>query len=98
MFDHTSRYHRVKEGRLTLADGREVAYKMRRFLPRGDDMPLMAVVRSGQGDRLDLVAHRVLGDPTQFWRICDANDVMDPLELETEDGREIKIPIPQDLP
>jgi len=98
MFDHTSRYYRVREGRLTLADGREVAYKMRRFLPRGAEMPLMAVVRSGQGDRLDLVAHRVLGDPTQFWRICDANDVMDPLELETEDGREIKIPIPQDLP
>jgi len=98
MFDHTSRYYRVKEGRLTLSDGREVAYKMRRFLPRGDEMPVMAVVRSGQGDRLDLVAHRVLGDPTQFWRICDANDVMDPLELETEDGREIRIPIPQDLP
>jgi hypothetical protein len=98
MFDHTSRYYRVKEGKLTLADGREVAYKMRRFLPRGEEMQLMAVVSAGQGDRLDLVAHRVLGDPTQFWRICDANDVMDPLELETEDGRRIKIPIPQDLP
>lgn len=98
MFDHTSRYYRVKEGRLTLADGREVAYKMRRFLPRGEEMPVMAVVRSTQGDRLDLIAHRVLGDPVQFWRICDANNVMDPLELETGDGRRIAIPIPQELP
>ena len=98
MFDHTSRYYRITEGRLTLPDGREVTYKRRRFLPRGEEMPVMAVVRSAQGERLDLLAHRTLGDPTQFWRICDANDVLDPLEIESEAGRETKIPIPQDLP
>ena len=98
MFDHTSRYYRITEARLTLPDGREVTYKRRRFLPRGGEMPVMAVVQSAQGERLDLLAHRTLGDPTQFWRICDANDVLDPLEIEAEAGRETKIPIPQDLP
>ena len=34
-----------------------------------------------QGDRLDLITARTLGDPEQFWRVCDANDALDPAEL-----------------
>ena len=98
MFDHTSRYYRLQEARLTLPDGREVAYKLRRFLPRGEDMTVMTVVRSSQGDRLDLLAHRALGDPLQYWRVCDANEVMDPLELERGDGREVVVPVPKEQP
>jgi len=45
------------------------------------------------GDRLDNIAARHLGDPEQFWRLCDANDAMQPPEL-TVIGRRIKIPFP----
>ena len=47
-----------------------------------------------QGDRLDNLATRYVGDPEQFWRICDANDVLRPEELTEEIGRIIKIGLP----
>ncbi len=31
-----------------------------------------------EGDRPDLVAFRALGDPEQFWRLCDVNLVRRP--------------------
>jgi hypothetical protein len=50
-----------------------------------------------QGDRLDLVTARYLGDPTQFWRVCDANLVIHPDELVARDriGEQLRIPVPQ---
>ena len=38
------------------------------------------------GERLDTVTARYLGDPTQFWQICDANHVLEPDELEVVGG------------
>jgi hypothetical protein len=95
MFDHTSRYYRIENRKLETADGRTIAYKGRRFLPRGGDMPLMVEVTVSQGERLDLIAARTLGDPEQFWRICDANDAIDPFELVEATGRVLRIPVPQ---
>jgi hypothetical protein len=48
-----------------------------------------------QGDRLDLIAARTLGDSEQFWRVCDANDAMDPHELTAEPGRAVRVPVPR---
>ena len=42
------------------------------------------------GERLDILAARYLGDPTQFWRFCDAAGVLVPDELE-EPGRILPI-------
>lgn len=95
MFEPTSRYYQIETAHLITADGRTIAYKCRRFLPQGDTLPLLVEVSTTQGDRLDLIAARTLGDPEQFWRICDANDVMDPLELTVEPGTIIRVPIPQ---
>jgi hypothetical protein len=47
-----------------------------------------------QGDRLDNLAARYVGDPEQFWRICDANDVLRPEDLTEEAGRAIRIGLP----
>ena len=66
----------------------------RRFLPRGQDLPLLAEVAVAQGERLDVLTARTLGDPLQFWRICDANDVMHPLELEAREGARVRVPQP----
>ena len=67
----------------------------RRFLPHGAGLPLLVEVTVAQGDRLDLIAARTLGDPEHFWRICDANDALDPVELTSEAGRMLRVPFPQ---
>lgn len=95
MFSHTSRYATLEITRHTLPDGREVAYVRRRFIPQPDAMPLLLEITVNQGDRLDLLAGRILGDPEQFWRICDANDALDPLVLTAEPGRTIRVTVPK---
>jgi hypothetical protein len=37
---------------------------------------------------------RYLGDPEQFWRICDANDVLRPAELTDTPGVSVRIALP----
>jgi nucleoid-associated protein YgaU len=94
MFEHKSRYNTLEDASHTTADGRVLTYKRRRFLPDGKNMPLLVEVTVTQGDRLDLITARTLGDPEQFWRICDANNTMDPSDL-IETGRILRIPVPQ---
>ena len=95
MFETTSRYYTVETATFTTPDGRIVAYKRRRFLPQGEDMPLLVEITVVQGDRLDLITARTLGDPEQFWRVCDANSSMNPCDLTAELGSALRIPIPQ---
>jgi hypothetical protein len=100
VFDYTSRYYNLPETQHTLPSGRIVTYKRRRFLPVAASLPLLAEVQPQQGERLDLLTWRTLGDPLQFWRICDANDVVDPFALieesaNEEDARRIRVPVPQ---
>jgi hypothetical protein len=95
MFDPTSRYARLETAELTDRDGRGIAYVRRRFLPQGRRMPLLAEVAVRPGDRLDIIAARALGDPEHFWRVCDANDAMDPQELTKETGRALRVPVPE---
>ena len=95
MFDHTSRYYELETTKHTTADGREIAYKRRRFVPPGKTLPLMQEVVVVEGDRLDLITYKGLGEPEQFWQVCDANDAMNPAELTAEIGQVLRIPIPQ---
>lgn len=95
MFEHTSRYYLIKNAEYTASNGRIIAYKRRRFLPQGEDLPTLGEVSVMQGDRLDLIAARTLGDPQVFWRICDANNAVDPLDLTAVSGRIIRVPLPQ---
>ena len=95
MFDHTSRYYNLQVATLTLSSGRTVSYVRRRFLPQGDTLPLLAEVPVAQGERIDLVTNRTLGDPLAFWRICDANNAMEPQALTAEPGRLLRVPLPQ---
>lgn len=95
MFDPNSRYARIPTAKLTLPDGRVVAYVKRRFLPQGEAMPVLAEVALQPDERLDQLTHRTLGDPEQSWRVCDANDAMDPTDLTREPGRRLRVPIPE---
>ena len=86
MFDPTSRYFKIDQGTLTVTDPdglpREIRYVRRRFIPSADEMTTLVEYTMLQSDRLDNITARFLTDPTQFWRVCDANTVMRPEELE----------------
>jgi hypothetical protein len=98
MFEPTSRYYQVEDASIKTKDERGgggfVTYKRRRFLPDWSSMILLQELRVNEGDRLDTITARIVGDPEQFWRICDANDAMHPLELTSELGRSIRIARP----
>lgn len=97
MFDPTSRYFKIATATISVPDRddgtREIRYVKRRIVPPGEGMTTLVEHTVTQGERLDLITARYLGDPTQFWRVCDANNVLQPEEME-ETGRVIKIALP----
>ncbi|MEM1177003.1 MAG: hypothetical protein AAGM22_01565 [Acidobacteriota bacterium] len=95
MFSKSSRYAPIPDLEIRDDVGRIVRYKARRFLPQAGRIPAKggAVVR--QGDRLDLIAARTLGQSQFFWRIADANDAMDPFQLTARSNRTLRVPVPQ---
>ncbi|MDH4273641.1 MAG: hypothetical protein OEW08_01240 [Gammaproteobacteria bacterium] len=95
MFEHTSRYFQISTSSYKSKDGREIAYKRRRFLPQGEKIPLMVELRLGSGERLDLITAKTLGDPQQYWRIADANNAMQPENLTAEADASLRVPVPQ---
>jgi hypothetical protein len=94
MFEPNSRYHTIEDAALDTKDGNRIVYKKRRFLPDWSKMTVIQEVKVNEGDRLDRISARVIGDPEQFWRICDANNVMHPLEITSEAGKSFKIARP----
>lgn len=98
VFPANSRYQSVETAKLLLPDGTEVVYLRRRFVPPPDRMVLVQEHVVVQGDRIDNIAARYLGDPEQFWRICDANRAMRPAELTEEVGRRVRITLPEGIP
>jgi len=95
MFDPGSRYAKVETATRTMDDGRVVSYVKRRFLPDGRLQPLLTELSVSQGDRLDLIAARTIGDPTHWWRVADANNATEPLDLVAEPGSKIRVAVPQ---
>ena len=97
-FPPTSRYAGVATTSLTVAGGRQVVYLERRFLPQSSTLALLARHRVALGDRLDNIAAEYLGDPLQFWQICDANDAVNPDDLTTTVGSYLRITLPAGVP
>jgi hypothetical protein len=94
MFDTTSRYYGLETATITVPDGngetREIRYVRRRIIPPAEESTTLVEHTVKQGERLDQITARYAGDPTQFWRVCDVNNVLVPEELE-EAGRVIEI-------
>jgi hypothetical protein len=95
MFEPASRYYQLETVTYTGADGRIIAYKRRRFLPIPVGLVILAEHMVTQGDRLDNITARYLGNPEQFWQLCDINNAMHPKELTAEIGRKLYISAPQ---
>jgi hypothetical protein len=93
-FPRTSRYFNIEIVKYVTADQREIVYLRRRFLPRSVAGAIIAEHSVEEGDRLDNVTAKYLGDPEQFWQLCDVNDAMRPDELTEEIGRRLKVAMP----
>jgi nucleoid-associated protein YgaU len=97
-YPRTSRYFGVETAIYPTPDGRGLAYLRRRLLPSPDSFTTVTRHVVAAGERPDLLAFRFLGDAEQWWRIADANPVLDPRELTAEPGRVVRITLPQGVP
>lgn len=95
MFDSTSRYNGIESATMEVRGGdgrlRTIAYKRQRLIPLATETEFIEHTVS-EGERLDLLAARYLGDPTLFWQLCDFNGALDPEDLEVP-GRVVRIPL-----
>jgi hypothetical protein len=99
-FPTDSRYHGSATLTYTTPDGRSITYLARRLVPRPGAPNFATVARHPvkQGDRLDLIAARYLGDPLLFWLLCDANGAVRPDALVETAGTVLDITTPQGVP
>ena len=99
----SSRYSPVGIAKLELADGTTIVYLRRRFVPQPERFALLNTHTVTQGDRLDNITAQYLGNPEQFWRVCDANRALRPDELTEQagqpgqPGRRLRITLPEGL-
>lgn len=74
-----------------------IAHLRRRLVPAPERFATLHEVTATAADRRDLLAATHLGDPELWWRIADANGVIDPAGMTTV-GRRLRITTAVDLP
>lgn len=99
-FPPDSRYYRSSTLTYTTPGGQSISYLPRRFVPQPGAANFATIARHTvkQGDRLDILAARYLGDPLVFWLICDANGAIRPDALVETPGKVLDITSPQGVP
>ncbi len=98
MFPINSRYYGIATVTLETQDGKQIVFLRRRFVPSPERFDLLTEHTVSEDERLDNITAIYLGDPEQFWRICDANGVIRPEELTETVGRRIRITLPEGIP
>lgn len=98
LFPPTSRYCGIDTATMEDASGRTIIFIRRRFVPGPERFATVQEHVVAQGERLDNITARYLGDPEQFWRVCDANAAMQPDELMETVGRRLRITLPEGVP
>jgi|SRR5882672_704041 len=98
LFAANSRYLGIETATLSTADGRNIAYARRRFVPQPEQLAQLQQHSVTQGERLDVISAQYVGDPELFWRIADANRAMRPEDLVATIGRVLRICLPQGIP
>jgi hypothetical protein len=96
LFASTSRYYGLATATI-LQQGRPIAYVLQRFVPQPERFQLLQQHTVMQGERLDNITATYLGDPTLFWRVCDANRAMRPWKLVETVGRKLRITMPDGI-
>jgi hypothetical protein len=98
LYPVTSRYYGLGARTFIASDGAEVAYLARRFVPPPERFTMVHEHEVDAQDRLDNLAARYLGDPLQYWRICDANRAVRPAALTETAGARLRITLPEGIP
>jgi hypothetical protein len=93
VFSRDSRYYGFDNNYLETKGGGKIVYAKRRFIPLMGRDEVHQVVKITEGDRLDLLAERVVDDPEQYWHICDVNHETNPRMLLDEPGKWVRIPV-----
>ncbi len=96
-FPPTSRYYGVKTASHMTSGGKEVVCLLRRFVPSSEQVTVVQEHRVSAGERLDHLSAQYLGDPEQYWRLCDANDTTQPDELVERPGSLVNIALPNGM-
>jgi len=94
MFDSASRYYKLPNLLFITSGNKHITYKSRRFLPQPTKLTLLQQYVIIEGDRLDLIAAKHLGDPLASWQIADANNAMYPKTLTEKPGDKLQIAAP----
>ena len=94
-FPPTSRYYGMKTTSMVGSDGTMVVHLRRRFVPTSDRFTVVQEHRVTAGERLDHLASTYLGDPEQYWRLCDANDTVRPDALVERLDTVVHIALPE---
>ena len=97
-FAPTSRYHGLASARWLRSDGLEIRYVTRRFVTPPERLATEREHVVSEGDRLDNLAARYLGDPQQYWRLCDANRALRPDKLTGTVGSRLRVGLPEGIP
>jgi len=99
-FPTDSRYYAFCTLQYAAPSGQTIAYLARRFVPQSGAPNYARVAQHTvkQGDRLDLLSAKYLGDPLLFWLLCDANGAIRPDELVETPGALLNITMPQGVP
>lgn len=96
-FPPNSRYNGVPVLTNSTPTGRTLPYLARRFVPPIERFTILTTHVVVQGDRLDNLAARFLGDPEQYWKVCDANGAVRPDELIETRGRRLRVALPEGI-
>lgn len=97
-FPPGSRYSNIQTSTLTTPDGKVTVYLRRRWVPSSEQLSLLQEYTVAQGDRLDNLAARLIGDPELFWQLCDSNGAMKPDDLTETPGRKLRVTLPPGIP
>lgn len=99
-FPTDSRYYNSSTLTYITPGGGTISYLARRFVPQpgAPNFATIATHNVRQGDRLDLIAAKYLGDPMMFWLICDANGAVRPNDLVETPGTVLNITTPLGVP
>jgi nucleoid-associated protein YgaU len=99
-FPTDSRYYGSATLQYSTPGGQPITYLARRIVPQPGppNYATVATYTVKQGDRLDLIATKYLGDPLMYWLLCDANGAIRPNQLGDTPGTVLNITMPQGIP
>lgn len=98
VFEPSSRYYGKPLTTSVTQEGETIVHTTRRFIPPPERFSFLHFHFVEQGDRLDNLAHRYLGDAQQFWRLCDGNGVDKPNQLTEKVGSAVRVTLPEGVP